>query len=261
MLEIRGLTVCRGKRRVLEDVSFALPQGQLTGVLGLNGAGKTTLIHAILGFCPTVSGAVEIDGQPVKNLSAAGRAKKLSYVPQNYQGGFRFTVEEFVSMGVTAYLGAFSRPGKDSLDKAAETLGALGCSYLSDRSMDTLSGGECRMAYLARAMMQDSPYLLLDEPVDSLDFSRQHGFLESLRVYMGKRNAGCLMSIHDPALAYRYCDRLILLHEGGILADLPIGGGRDQEALAEKLRLLYGSRTKVGFYHKGLVMEWEQNIS
>lgn len=83
MLEVKGLTVRRGKRPVLENVSLRLPAGQLVGVLGLNGAGKTTLLHASLGFCPTASGTVEVDGQPVKTLSAADRAKKLSYVPQS----------------------------------------------------------------------------------------------------------------------------------------------------------------------------------
>lgn len=256
MLEIRGLTVCRGKRLILENVSLSLPAGQLAGVLGLNGAGKTTLLHAILGFCPTVSGTIEVDGQPVKKLSAAARAKKISYVPQNYQGGFRFSVEEFVSMGVTAYLGAFSQPGKDSLTKAEAILERLGCPHLLGRSMDTLSGGEGRMAYLARAILQDSPYLLLDEPVDSLDFARQHGFLTSLREYTGEKGAGCLMTIHDPGLAYRYCDRLILIHRGGVLADIPIGGDGAQEALAENLKLLYGGQTQAEFYHGGLVMEW-----
>lgn len=260
MLEIRGLTVRRGKRFVLENVSLSLPAGQLAGVLGLNGAGKTTLLHAILGFCPTVSGAIEVDGQPVKKLSAAARAKKISYVPQSYQGGFRFSVEEFVSMGATAYLGAFSQPGKDSLAKAAAILERLGCPHLLGRGMDTLSGGEGRMAYLARAVMQDAPYLLLDEPVDSLDFARQHGFLTSLWEYTGEKGAGCLMTIHDPELAYRYCDRLILIHNGGLLADISLGESGAPEALAEELKRLYGSQTRAEFYHGGLVMEWEQNF-
>lgn len=260
MLEIRGLTVRRGKRPALENVSLSLPAGQLAGVLGLNGAGKTTLLHAVLGFCPVVSGTIEVDGQPMKKLSAAGRAKKISYVPQNYQGGFRFSVEEFVSMGATAYLGAFSQPGKDSLTKAAAILERLGCSHLLGRGMDTLSGGERRMAYLARAVMQDAPYMLLDEPVDSLDFSRQHGFLTSLREYTGEKGAGCLMTIHDPALAYCYCDRLILLHEGRVLADISLDKPGSREALADGLGCLYGSRTQVSFNGGRLVMGWDKNI-
>lgn len=160
-------------------------------------------------------------------------------------------------MGVTAYLGAFSRPGRDSLTKAAAIMERLGCSHLLGRSMDALSGGERRMAYLARAVMQDAPYLLLDEPVDSLDFSRQHGFLTSLREVIGEKGSGCLMTIHDPGLAYRYCDRLILIHNGRVLADASIG---EEEALAQGLRQLYGWETQVEFSEGRLILNWGQNV-
>lgn len=258
MLEVKGLTACRGEGRVLENISLSLPAGQLAGVLGLNGAGKTTLLHAILGFCPIRSGEIFVDGQPVKSLSISDRAKKLSYVPQNCREGICFSVEEFVSMGATAYLGAFSRPRRDSLERATGILDRLGCLRLRGRRMDTLSGGERRMAYLARAVMQDAPYLLLDEPVDSLDFSRQHGFLTSLRQYIGEKGAGCMMTIHDPGLAYRYCDRLILIHTGRVLADVSLGEEGAQEALAQGLRLLYGRETQVDFSEGGLILNWLQ---
>lgn len=256
MLEVKKLTVCRGERRILENIGLSLPAGQFAAVLGLNGAGKTTLLHAILGFCPICSGEILVDSQPVKALSSSDRAKKLSYVPQHCREGIRFSAEEFVSMGATAYLGAFSRPGRGSLEKAAGILEGLGCARLLGRRMDSLSGGERRMAYLARAIMQDAPYLLLDEPVDSLDFSRQHGFLTSLREYIRGKGAGCLMTIHDPGLAYRYCDRLILIHSGGVLADVFIGKEGAHEALAQGLRLLYGCQTQVDFTEDGLILNW-----
>lgn len=260
MLEIRGLTVYRRKRPVLNTVSLSLPAGELVGVLGLNGAGKTTLLHAILGFCPITSGAVEVDGQRLLSLPVAERAKRLSYVPQNCQSELHFMVEEFVSMGATAYLGVFSRPGRESLDRAKAIMTDLDCAHLLGRRMDALSGGERRMAYLARAVMQDAPYMLLDEPVDSLDFSRQHGFLTLLREYMKRKSAGCLMTIHDPALAYCYCDRLILLHGRRVLADISLDKPGSREALADSLGCLYGSRTQVSFNGGRLVMGWDKNI-
>lgn len=161
-------------------------------------------------------------------------------------------------MGATAYLGAFSRPGRDSLTKAAGILEGLGCARLLGRRMDTLSGGERRMAYLARAVMQDAPYLLLDEPVDSLDFARQHGFLASLRAYTGEKGAGCLMTIHDPGLAYRYCDRLILLHHGGVLDDVRVGEAGARQALGRGLERLYGGQTQADFLDGELILRWEQ---
>ena len=95
-------------------------------------------------------------GVPLARMSPAERARRLAYVPQSYDGGFRYTIEEFVSMGVTAYLGAFSRPGRDSLRRAEEVLIRLDGRGLIGRDMDRLSGGERRIAYLARAVMQDA---------------------------------------------------------------------------------------------------------
>ena len=155
MLTVDHLSVRLGGRPVLEDISFALPTGQLTAVLGLNGAGKTTLLKAVLGFCPRSGGTVSVDGRSLDQMHPADRAKRLSYVPQRYDGGFRYPVEEFVSMGVTAYLGAFSQPGRDSLERAKDILVSLDCGHLLGRSMEKLSGGEQRMAYLARAILQN----------------------------------------------------------------------------------------------------------
>lgn len=258
MLKVEGLTVCRGGRAVLENLSFVLPRGQLTAVLGLNGAGKTTLLKAILGFCPRSAGSTEADGQELSRLSSAERARKLAYVPQRYDGGFRYSIEEFVSMGVTAYLGAFSQPGKDSLNRAKEILAGLGCGELAGRSMDRLSGGECKMAYLARAMMQDASYLLLDEPVSSLDFSRQHMFLDRLRQYVEERQAGCLLTIHSPALAYTYAGRILILHEKNLLLDAERGSEGFDEALKQGLRHIYGPATRVSFQDGALVLGWDR---
>lgn len=258
MLTVTDLTVCRGGRPVLENVSFSLPAGQLTAVLGLNGAGKTTLLKAILGFCPKAGGSVTAEGRPLDRMSPADRAKKLAYVPQIYDGGFHYPVEEFVSLGVTAYLGAFSQPGRDSLERAEKILRSLDCEHLLGRSMEKLSGGERRMAYLARAIMQDADFLLLDEPVSSLDFSRQHQFLSALRRYIARRQAGCLVTIHAPELAYTYGDRILIFHEKRLLADLrreePDFCGR----LARTLGQLYGPALRVGFQEDGLVLGWRE---
>ena len=256
MLNVGHLTVYRGGRLVLDGVGFALEPGQVTAVLGLNGVGKTTLLKAILGFLPRRAGEITADGQPLDRLSPADRAKKLAYVPQRYDGGFRYRAEDFVSMGATAYLGAFSRPGKGELRRAEELLRTLDCGHLIGRPMDKLSGGECRMAYLARAMLQDAGCLLLDEPVSSLDLSRQHGFLGRLREYVHRRRAGCLLTIHAPELAYAYADRVLILHDHRILMD----GARDaagfDEALGRALRTLYGPALRVDTLDGALVLGW-----
>lgn len=258
MLTVEQLTVRRGDRTVLENISFSLAAGQVTAVLGLNGAGKTTLLKAILGFVPRQAGEITADGRPLDRLSPADRAKKLAYVPQIYDGGFHHRVEDFVSMGVTAYLGAFSQPGREDLRRASDMLRQLNCGHLVGRSMARLSGGERRMAYLARAMMQDADFLLLDEPVSSLDFSRQHGFLGSLRTYIRRRRAGCLLTIHAPELACAYADRILILHGGRVLLDGARDAGDFEERLTRALRTVYGPALRADFRNGALVMGWEE---
>lgn len=257
MLSIEHLTVYRGGCLVLEDVSFVLPKGQLTAVLGLNGAGKTTLLKALLGFCPRAAGVITADGHTLDRMSPANRAKKLAYVPQRYDGGFQHSVEDFVSMGVTAYLGFFSRPSRDNLCRAKEILHELGCGHLVSRPMNKLSGGECKMAYLARAMMQDAGYLLLDEPVSSLDFSRQHTFLGSLRDYIARHQAGCLLTVHAPELAYAYADRILMIHDNALLLDLNRRDTDYEERLAAGLRQMYGSGVLPRFLDRTLILGWK----
>ncbi len=257
MLSVESLTVYRGGRLVLDGVSFTLNPGEVTAVLGLNGAGKTTLLKAILGFLPRQGGTLSAGGQPLDRLSPAERAKRLAYVPQRYDGGFRYTAEDFVSMGATAYLGAFSRPGREELARAAELLRGLDCGHLIGRPMDKLSGGEQRMAYLARAMLQNAGCLLLDEPVSSLDLSRQHLFLHRLGRYAAERRAGCLVTLHAPELAYAYAGRILLLHGGRLLLDAARGEPGFEEKLAQGLGTIYGPGLRAEFRGGGLALGWE----
>ena len=257
MLNVENLTVYRGGRLVLDGISFALRPGEVTAVLGLNGAGKTTLLKAILGFLPRQGGALTADGESLDRLSPADRAKQLAYVPQRYDGGFRYRAEDFVSMGATAYLGAFSRPGEGELRRAEALLRGLDCGHLIGRPMDQLSGGEQRMAYLARAMMQDAGCLLLDEPVSSLYLSRQHFFLHRLGRYVEERRAGCLAAVHAPELAYTYAPRIMILHQGRILLDLRRGEPGFEERLAQGLRAVYGPGLRAEFRDGLLALGWE----
>lgn len=259
-MKVENLTVYRGGRLVLDSVSFALNPGEVTAVLGLNGAGKTTLLKAVLGFLPRQGGTLAAGGQPLDKLSPSERAKKLAYVPQRYDGGFRYRAEDFVSMGATAYLGAFSQPGREELRRARALLDGLSCGHLIGCTMDKLSGGEQRMAYLARAMLQDAGCLLLDEPVSSLDLSRQHMFLQRLGEYVQERQAGCLMTIHAPELAYAYAPRIMILHRGRILLDLYRGGPDFEERLSQGLRTIYGPGLRTDFRNGSLALGWDHKI-
>ena len=256
MLKVEQLSVSLGRAPVLERVSACFAPGRVTAVLGLNGAGKTTLIKCIMGLLRPAGGTVTVDGIPAARLSASERAKRMAYVPQKYDGGFQYTVEEFVSMGVTAYLGAFSQPGRRALDRARETLEGLGCGRLIGRSVSRLSGGEIKMAYLARAILQDARYLLLDEPVAALDFSRQHLYLTRLRRYAEQRKVGAVMSIHDPALAWQYADHILMLHGRGVLLDVGLDEPDCRLRLEEAIHTLYGPQAHVSFDGADMRLTW-----
>ena len=160
-------------------------------------------------------------------------------------------------MGVTAYLGAFSQPGRRELARAEELLRGLDCGHLIGRPMDRLSGGEQRMAYLARAMMQDAGCLLLDEPVSSLDLSRQHLFLRRLGRYVEERRAGCLVTIHAPELAYAYAQRILFLHQGRVLLDASRGEPGYEDRLAQALGTIYGPGLRADFREGRLALGWD----
>lgn len=221
-IEIEQMTVCLSKCPILQDITLTLEEGKVTMLLGANGAGKTTLLKAILGLIPLEKGTVAYNGKkwpaaPSFRFSPAERAKIMAYVPQHTSPLLRYTVEEFVLMGITPYLGWRNTPAKDHIQRMQSILTDMDLLPLARRSMDTLSGGERQRAYLARAMMQDTPFLLLDEPTASLDYARQHLFLEQLARMVAQSGKGGILTIHDPNLALQYGERFVFLHKGRLL--------------------------------------------
>lgn len=263
-----NLTVELGGRAVLEQVNFRCKPG-LVMLLGENGAGKTTLIKALLGFCPGRQGELwleeETEGTERRehlSLEALGqrrRARLLAYVPQETGGGFRCPVEEFVVMGRNPYLGLLRQPGRADYEKARQALEELGISRLARESLDSLSGGERRLAYLARARAQEADWMLLDEPTANLDYRRQHQFLEQLRDYVGRTGTGAFISIHDPTLAYRYGDQLLMLSGRRLLASLERREQDFDRKLELGLKRLYGEQIVLEETPEGNTLIWREN--
>ncbi len=256
MIDIKDLTVGYRTHPVLSHCSAQIYPGEITALLGLNGTGKTTLIRAMLGLLSPASGSITVDAQSLTGhhvrLSANERAKLLSYVPQRSDAGFSYTCQEFVAMGAVSYLGAFSSPKQDMLEKANRILSELGCGDLTHRSLDQISGGENRMAYLARAIMQDAKYMLMDEPVSSLDLSRQHLFLRKLREYIDQSGHGCMLSVHDPALILPFADRFLFMHEGEIRIQTSKQDVDFTDTFDRALHLLYGEELQITHMKKGI---------
>lgn len=214
-IEIEDLVVGYGDEPVLEGVTFAVEPGELVGLVGPNGAGKTTLIRTALGALAPRTGTVRLQGDPVGDLSSKAASRRVAAVPQQSAVTFNFTVREVVEMGRHPHAPRLGGdPDSEAVERAMERTAV---ADLADRDIDAISGGERQRVLLARALAQDTPALLVDEPTASLDVNHQIRTLE-LVGDLGNDGRAVLAAIHDLNLAARYCDRLVVLADGAIQA-------------------------------------------
>ena len=217
------------------EINLAIGSGEVVCVLGPNGGGKTTLFRTLLGLIPPHAGHITLGTKPLQAYPAAERARAMAYVPQASSTAFSFTVGELVLMGRTAHTRLFARPGANDVAAAAAAIAELNLSHLTDTAVSEISGGERQLALIARALAQQSPLLIMDEPTASLDFGNQALILKEIcRLKASGRSV--LFSSHNPDHALQCADRTLLMHRGNILAL-----GRPQDVItAANLQMVYG---------------------
>lgn len=203
---------------VVNDVSFAVEQGHLAVVLGPNGSGKTSLFKCIAGLWRPENGRVLFDGRDIVHMSFRERARLLAVVPQEHTPPFPYSVFEAVLMGRAPHVGLYSAPSAADADAAMAALEAVGVSALAERCYTRISGGERQLVLIARALAQEAPLLLLDEPTSHLDFRNQHLVLETVRKVAAAKNLTVLMTLHDPNLASSFAHQIIMLKAGAIVS-------------------------------------------
>ncbi|SFS57239.1 ATP-binding cassette domain-containing protein [Halostagnicola kamekurae] len=214
-ITVESVGLSFGDVNVLESVSIAVEPGEFVGLVGPNGAGKTTLLRAISGALEPDTGRVTIDGVDIHDASSRASSRLVSVVPQDTNLSFSFPVRDVVEMGRYPHRSRFSPPtqaDRDAIDRALERTRT---EALADRPIDEISGGQRQRVVLARAVAQETPALLLDEPTGSLDVNHQIETLELVRELVDSGRAVCA-AIHDLDLAARYCDRLVMLADGGV---------------------------------------------
>ncbi|MES2175368.1 MAG: ABC transporter ATP-binding protein [Pseudomonadota bacterium] len=236
----QGLTVRLGRHAAVEHVDVTLEPGAFVGVIGPNGAGKSTLIRALLGLVKPASGVVTIDGQDVAGIDRLAIARAVAYLPQGQTLHWPLSVERLVALGRLPHLGPLSR--LTAADEAAveAAMARADVLHLKGRVATELSGGERARVLLARALAVSARGLIADEPLAALDPGHQIDVMDLLR---GEARGGALVVtvLHDLSMAARYCDRLLLMDGGALVAD-----GAPMDVLtADALAKVYGVTARI----------------
>jgi len=217
-LTIDGIDCSYGSVDVLKDVGFAVESGQFLGVLGPNGSGKTTLLKSISRVLKPQKGAIFIGDENVYKMKTVDVAKQMAVVPQSTPVSFDFTALEVVLMGRNPHMARFKMEGKKDLDIAKNSMQLTRTWEFADRPVNELSGGESQRVIIARALTQEPQILLLDEPTTHLDISNQLEIMDLIKHLCETKKLLIIAVFHDFNLAARYCDSIILLNDGKIVA-------------------------------------------
>ncbi len=248
------LSLIADGRHLLKNIGLSLAAGEFVGLIGPNGAGKSSLLRLLAGLAAPSSGelGLQFGDQPVRALNAINpleRAKLLAYLPQQERPAWPLEVEHLVGLGRSPW----HRPlgGKSARDIAAveQALALTELQALRNRRVDTLSGGELQRALLARVFAGEPQIILADEPIAALDPYHQLHMMELLRA-QAQRGGSVLAALHDLSLAARYCSRLVLIHQGELIAE-----GEPAQVLSEdNLRQVYGISAYIDCREDGLII-------
>ncbi len=239
-IKARDVRVTLDKVPVLHGVDLTASAGSWLTVIGPNGSGKSTLLRALAGLV-RFDGTVELDGVPVGSLRRRDRARRIALVPQNPVSPPGMAVREYVLLGRTPYVQPLGREGERDLDTVDGVLRLLDLEAFAQRALSTLSGGERQRVFLARALAQGAPVLLLDEPTAALDIGHQQEVLDLVDELRRTRALTVVTTMHDLVIAGEYAERLVLLDAGRVAAQ-----GAPAEVLTERnLARHYHARVRV----------------
>jgi len=240
LLSVSKLNFSLGKKPLLSNINLDIKVGELVGIIGPNGAGKSTLLKNIVGIHKPDQGHIAINGVSLHQLSHLQRAEKISYLAQRQEAAFPFTVADTIKLGAHA-LQMRRRTSQSTLNQQVSRIAEqLNISALLPRQLDQLSGGETQLVHFARILMQNTCLMLLDEPTAALDIGHEAQLMNLLRQQC-RSGSTALVAIHNLNIAAAYCDRLILLDKGKLIAS-----GRAEEVITQaQLTQLYDHQVMV----------------
>ncbi len=220
LLSVTDLDVSLGGVDVLRGISFNVGAGEHVGLVGPNGCGKTTLLRSALGLQPDFGGTVRLGGDPIGQLSARERARRAAYLPQEAEIAWPVAVEEVVSLGRRLTVSGASRLTAEDRSLIGKVMERMQVADFRGRLATQLSAGERSRVLIARALAQDTPLLVADEPSAGLDPGHQISLMEVF-AELARDGRGVLTSLHDLGLAARWCDRIIMMRSGRVIVDGP----------------------------------------
>ncbi len=248
MLEVKDLGFSYDNIKTIKDINFKVQRQEFACLLGANGSGKTTILKCLNKVLQKDEGKIKIGDTDLDDLNQREIAQFISMVPQEHSVVFSYQVLDVVTMGVTPYLGFGKMPASDDFDRAMAVLEKLDIEYLANRQYNQLSGGEKQLVLIARALMQDTSYLIMDEPTSHLDFKNKNLLMREIRKLTRNSNTGVIMALHDPNLAMKYCDKVIIVKDGNIMAD----GDTEQIMTGANLGQAYDIDIKINEKSRGI---------
>ena len=223
-------------RTLLEALTLTLPSRSVVGLIGHNGSGKSTLVKLLARQQPCSAGTIRFEGKPLDDWSGRSFARKVAYLPQQTPAAAGMLVKELVALGRYPWHGALGRFSETDRSKVAEAMALTGIEPFAERLVDTLSGGERQRVWIAMLVAQDAEFLLLDEPISALDVAHQVEVLSLVQRLARERDLGVVVVLHDVNMAARFCDEIVALHGGRLIAR-----GTPAEIMTpEQLEAIYG---------------------
>ena len=253
MMKAENVSLDYGARRVVDAVSLEAGAGQLIGLIGPNGSGKTSLVKCLSGLVGH-AGNVELEGKSLSAMGPKTRARSIAYLPQDQVVHWPLDVSEVVALGRMPHRAAFAGPSAADLAATERAMERADIRHLAERNALQLSGGELARVLLARALAVEAPVLLVDEPVSFLDPYHQLQIMEMLRDY-AHDGALVIAVLHDLTLAGRFCDRLMMMGEGRLLADGSPADVLSEDHLATGFAITPARGEKAG---EGFVIPWRR---
>jgi iron complex transport system ATP-binding protein len=216
-VQVRGLVFTR-PGFVLRVPGLEFTAGRMTALVGPNGAGKTTLLKCLAGLLPVPRNTVFLGGRDLSGIPDGERARLMAFVPQEHASAFNYSVREFLLMGRAPYVSLFSLPSPADAARAEESLVFVGLAGHGGRAYQQMSSGERRLVLIARALVQDTDILVLDEPTTFLDPKHETNVLDLSRRLVDERGKTVLVTLHNLDMAMRYADELVCLKNGTVAA-------------------------------------------